>query len=181
MSSFVEIAVNLPQVSGGFHYHLPPELEGRVYPGHLVEVPFGKQRVQGVVLRAVAAPAVAETRAVLELIDPEVVLTPPQLALAEYLAESTLAPLSACISLMLPAGLNQMADVCYQISNQYSVFSKQWKTGGRRPMSDAQKRLLDLLGKRGPLLGRQIDRALPRLDWRAVLSLRPARASPAHP
>jgi len=134
MPSYVEIAVNLPQVSGGFHYHLPPEMEGRVAPGHLVEVPFGKQRVQGVVLRAVAEPAVAETRAVLELIDPEVVLTPPQLALVEYLSESTLAPLSACISLMLPAGLNQMADVCYQISNQYSGISQQWKTGSRQPI-----------------------------------------------
>jgi primosomal protein N' (replication factor Y) len=168
MPSYVEIAINLPQVSGGFHYHLPPELEGRVAAGHLVEVPFGKQRVQGVVLRAVAEPAVAETRAVLELIDPEVVLTQSQLALAEYLSESTLAPLSACIGLMLPAGLKQMADVCYQISDQYSVFSKQWQPGGRQPVSDAQKRLLALLGKRGPLLGRQIDHALPHLDWRAA-------------
>ena len=171
MPSYVEIAVNLPQVSGGFHYHLPPEMEGRVAPGHLVEVPFGKQRVQGVVLRAVAEPAVAETRAVLELIDPEVVLTLPQLALVEYLSESTLAPLSACISLMLPAGLNQMADVCYQISNQYSGISQQWKTGSRQPVTAAQKRLLDVLGRRGPLLGRQIDRALPHLNWRAASRL----------
>ena len=29
MTTYVEVAVNVPQVSGTFHYHLPPELEGR--------------------------------------------------------------------------------------------------------------------------------------------------------
>ena len=47
MTTYVEIAVNIKKVSGEFHYHLPPELEGKVLPGHLVVVPFGKQRVQG--------------------------------------------------------------------------------------------------------------------------------------
>ncbi len=70
MSSFLEIAVNVPQVAGTFHYHLPPELEGRVEAGHLVEVPFGRQTVQGVVLRPVAEPQVAETRPVLALHSP---------------------------------------------------------------------------------------------------------------
>jgi hypothetical protein len=46
MPAYVEIAVNVPQVSGLFDYHLPPELEGLVKPGHLVEVPFAHQTVQ---------------------------------------------------------------------------------------------------------------------------------------
>ena len=50
MTTYLEIAVNVPQVSGVFHYHLPPELEGQIGRGHLVEVPFGRVRVQGVVL-----------------------------------------------------------------------------------------------------------------------------------
>lgn len=33
-----------------FHYHLPVELEGTVRPGHLVWVPFGSQRLKGVVV-----------------------------------------------------------------------------------------------------------------------------------
>jgi primosomal protein N' (replication factor Y) len=98
MPTYLEIAVNIPQVSGVFHYHLPDELEGKVHPGHLVAVPFGKQHVQGVVLRQVEFPAVEETRPVLALIDPQVALTPSQLALAEYLTESTLAPLSTSIA-----------------------------------------------------------------------------------
>ncbi|HLE73240.1 MAG TPA: hypothetical protein VI688_03240, partial [Anaerolineales bacterium] len=104
MPTYVEIAVNVPQVSGVFHYHLPLELEDHVRPGHLVEVPFGKQRVQGVVLRKVDQPAVAETRPVSGLIDPDVVLTSSQLALAEYMSKSAVAPLSTCVNLMLPVG-----------------------------------------------------------------------------
>lgn len=160
--TYLEIAVNVPQVSGVFHYHLPPELEGVVVPGHLVEVPFGKQRVQGVALRQVEEPSVRETKAVIALIDPEVAVTPAQLALAEHLAYTTLAPLSACIGLMLPVGLAQVADISYQAAGRSSA-------SGPQQLTDLQRRLLDLLFRRGPLLGRQLDRALPRVNWRSAM------------
>ena len=50
---YVEVAVNVPQVSGLFHYQVPPELAGQVVPGSLVIVPFGQRQVQGIVLRLV--------------------------------------------------------------------------------------------------------------------------------
>ena len=62
MTTYVEVAVNLPRARGPFHYHLPPELEGQVRPGCLVVVPFGTQVTQGVVLGFVERPQVAETR-----------------------------------------------------------------------------------------------------------------------
>lgn len=111
MPTYLEIAVNVPHVSGVFHYHLPPTLEDRVAPGHLVEVPFGKQKVQGVVLRHVSEPEVPDTKAVSALIDEGVVITPAQILLAEHLAKSTLAPLAACVAVMLPAGLSKQADI----------------------------------------------------------------------
>jgi primosomal protein N' (replication factor Y) len=160
MPTYLEIVVNVPQVEGVFHYHLPTELEGEVLPGHLVEVPFGRQQVQGVVLKYIAQPSVTETKPVSGLIDTDVVVTPAQLALADYLAESTLTPLSACVNLMLPVGLSQMGDTEYSIPSE--------ALGSRpKPPTDLQRRLLNLLDKRGPLTGRQIDRALPRVRWRA--------------
>ncbi len=167
MPTYLEIAVNVPQVSGVFHYHLPPELEGRVGAGHLVEVPFGKQQVQGVVLRAVSEPAVARTKPVLQLLDPEVVLTRAQLALAEHLTESTLAPLSACINLMIPPGLSQLADSLYTPVERAPGGDLE-ELARRFELSPAQRRLMALLEKRGPLRGRQIARALPRRNWRAT-------------
>jgi primosomal protein N' (replication factor Y) len=157
MTIYLEVAVNLPQVSGVFHYHLPPELEGQVGEGHLVVVPFGRQTVQGVVLRFVAQPDVQETRPVLELVDPEAVLTSQQIALARCLSDTCLASLAACIGLMLPPGLGSQADVLYTPQ-------------GRTPdnLTPTQSRLLKLLYQRGPLRGQQIDRAMPRVDWRAA-------------
>jgi primosomal protein N' (replication factor Y) len=138
-----------------FHYHLPPDLEGRVQPGHLVMAPFGSQTVYGVALGFVPQPEVPQTKALLALVDEQVALTPHQLALAARLAETSLAPLAACIALMLPAGIAQQADTLYTLAGE--------PPGDATPL---QKSLLAALDKRGPLRGRQLDRALPRRDWR---------------
>ena len=92
-----------------FHYHLPPELEGAVAPGHLVWVPFGPQKLQGVVLR-MADFAPVPTKAVLRLARPEPVLTPVQIRLAEWIATQYVAPLAEAIKLFLPPGLLVRAD-----------------------------------------------------------------------
>ncbi|MBM3143851.1 MAG: primosomal protein N' [Chloroflexi bacterium] len=169
MTTFVEIAVNVPQVSGVFHYHLPEHLEGQIGHGCLVTVPFGRQTVQGVVLKSVLDSAVPETKAVISLLDPEPVVTPAQVELAQYISEHTLTPLASCLSLMLPPGLGQMADSLYQLTvagKQWSVDSGQWTEKRDDELTDAQRRLLELLQERGPLRGRQIDHALPRKRWR---------------
>jgi len=193
MTTFVEIAVNIPQVSGVFHYHLPPELEEQVGAGCLVTVPFGKQTVQGIVLGTVDDPTVPQTKPVLELLDPEPVVTRPQISLAKHLSESSLTPLAACISLMLPPGLSQMADTLYRLRTEDGG---QTTDDGRQPTADdqpmmtgdgqqssvfglrspvfgqgltaAQTRLLKLLQERGPLRGRQIAHALPHRNWQAT-------------
>ena len=163
MTTYVEVAVNVPQVSGTFHYHLPAELEGQVQPGHLVEIPFGRQQVQGVVFRFVEHPEVPETKAVISLLDPQAVLTPEQIRLAGELAESTLAPLAACIDAMIPPGLAQQADTLYQKSTPTIPIS--------HALTSLQNRILKLLTERGPVRGRQLDSAFRHVDWRT--SVRP--------
>ena len=111
--AFVRINVNIPSMSGEFDYHLSPELEGKIGAGCLVTVPFGKQLVQGVVLELVSQPAVAETKQVIDLLDPSPVLTAAQLSLAKWLSGETLSSLAGCIGMMLPSGLSQQADVLY--------------------------------------------------------------------
>src|SRR3972149_11950693 len=86
MPQYLQIAVNVPRVAGVFHYHCPPELVGRLLPGHLVLVPFGARVVQGVVLGEVADPEVSETKPVRSLLDDEPVLTELQLRLGAPLA-----------------------------------------------------------------------------------------------
>ncbi len=160
MAEYLEIAVNVPRVSGVFHYHSSPELEGKLSPGHLVLVPFGPQVVQGVVLRGIQEPQVEQTKAVISLLYEEPALTSLQLHLAESIAQSTLDSLAACVSLMLPPGMGQVADT------SYSLIEGGRKTSGE--LTKAQKDLVELLQKRGPLRGRQLDRALPRKNWRST-------------
>jgi primosomal protein N' (replication factor Y) (superfamily II helicase) len=156
MTEYIQAAVNVPQVSGVFDYQLPPELEDKIQPGCLVAVPFGKQLVQGVVLRRVDEPQVMEPRLVTAVLDSTPALTSAQLDLAQELSEKYLAPLSAFIDLMLPPGLSQHADKLYS----------------RNPGVDApavtptQKRILAEIEKRGSLRGRQLDAAIPRIEWR---------------
>jgi primosomal protein N' (replication factor Y) len=166
MPVYVEIAVNVPQINELYDYHLPPELEELVKPGHLVEVPFAHQTVQGVVIRTLAAPSVPETRPVHSLIDPQAVLTQAQISLAKRLAEETLAPLAACIVLMLPPGLSQQADSLYTLQGPAQNIPSHPRFASQEKLSEVQSRLVVLLQKRGPLRGRQIDRALQHIDWR---------------
>src|ERR1044071_10356976 len=97
MRTFVQIFVNVPSVSGVFDYALPESLAGKISVGHLVIIPFGKQTVQGVVFRFIDQPSVPDVKEVLQLVDEEPVLTQPQIALAEAMANSTLNPLAAIV------------------------------------------------------------------------------------
>lgn len=161
LQCYARVVVNVPQISGVFDYHLPPDLNGQVEPGCLVVVPFGRQMVQGIVLRLSAEAQVAETRPVMALLDPQPVVTPLQMRLAEEMAAQTLSPLAACLGLMLPPGMSQMADTSYRLA-QPSIASQ----GIATPL---QQRLLALLAQRGDLRGRQLEVAFRRQNWRAAV------------
>src|SRR6266511_2623590 len=115
MTIFVQIVVNVPAVSGIFDYSVPDSLLGQVGVGHLVIAPFGKQTVQGVVFRFIDQPSVPEVKEIMELVDSAPVMTQAQIALAEAMAETTLSSLASIVSLFLPVGLSQEADVNYQL------------------------------------------------------------------
>lgn len=87
-----------------FHYHLPPELENVVVPGHLVWVPFGAREVQGFVL-GYADSSPVPTKAVYRLARKDPVLSLVQLELARWLSYSSVAPLAEAIKLFMPPGL----------------------------------------------------------------------------
>ncbi|MBE0699480.1 MAG: hypothetical protein IH586_21360, partial [Anaerolineaceae bacterium] len=156
---FAEIAVNVPQVSGLFHYHIPPDLAEQIAPGSLVIVPFGKQQVQGIVLRLLTEASISETKPIEAVVDPEPVINPVQMELARWISENTLTPLAACFGPMIPPGLGQLADTLFHLNPVQIYLST---------IGTLQQRLVRLLQERGDLRGRQIDAALPRQNWRAA-------------
>ncbi len=168
MTAFVQVVVNIPAVSGVFDYAVPEALAGRVGVGQLVIVPFGGQTVQGVVAGFVDSPSVPNLKTVLEVVDDQPVLTPPQLALAHELAETTLQPLASIVGLFLPIGLSQQADTLYEL--RVTNFNQAHPVGEAPALKTQRQtiedRLLNLLRLRGPLRGRQIDAHFARVDWR---------------
>lgn len=158
---FARLAVNIPAISGVFDYLIPAELASYVQTGCLVTAPFGNQTVQGVVVELTESSPIPNPKSILDLLDPAPLLTPPQLALAMRLADSTLNPLSAIIGMMIPTGLSQQADVRYELRN----------TNYSDPSSKVASRLLYLLHERGPLRGRQIDSHFAKVDWRKTANV----------
>ena len=163
MTIFVQIVVNVPAVSGTFDYSVPKALQGHVGAGHLVIAPFGKQTVQGVVFRFLDQPSVPDVKDILELVDPEPVLTQAQIALAEAMSASTLASLASVVSLFLPVGLSQQADTLYDL--RATSFEDQQSN---IEASSIASRIVRLIQERGPLRGRQIDTHFRKVDWRRV-------------
>ncbi len=159
MTSFARISVNIPQLTVLFDYEIPASLEGRVLPGSLVTIPFGRQPVQGIVVDLVEEPAVPDTKAIESLLDDLPAILPYQLQFARQMAEDNMVSLSQCLEIMLPPGLSQHADILLHRENV--------------PLPEGlgalQTRLLRILEKRGDLRGRQIDAAMPRIEWRGVL------------
>jgi primosomal protein N' (replication factor Y) len=157
LSEFAEVAVNLPPVRGTFDYHVPPRLRTAISVGHLVTVPFGTRRVQGLVVRLPAEPAVSETKPIEGLVDPIPVLTETQIDLARWMSDAYHAPLIDALTLMIPPGLSQQADSLYHLAQPEF-----------QPENDLQQRILGLIAKRGDLRGRQLAHALPRRRWKSA-------------
>jgi primosomal protein N' (replication factor Y) len=159
---FAEVAVNR-RVQGTFHYHIPAELAGQIAPGHLVKVAFGTAHTTAIVVALAENAPIPETKPVLERLDPLPVVTPAQLKLARWLSEHTLTPLGPCLWLMLPPGLAKRGDILYTLRDDIDEAAGEAR-------SPTQQRILSLLRRRGPLRGRQLNRALPHTRWHTSIS-----------
>jgi len=171
MTTFVQIVVNVPAVSGIFDYSVPESLAVKVGVGHLVTVPFGRQTAQGVVFRFIDQPSVPDVKEVMELVDPIPVLTQAQIALAEAMSDATLSPLASIVSLFLPTGLSQQVDTLYEIREPANAIRKSESVVASSNPTTQKLRtediLLNLLRMRGgSLRGRQIDAHFSKVDWR---------------
>ena len=163
MTTYVQIVVNVPAVSGIFDYAVPEPLLGKVSAGHLVIAPFGKQTVQGVVFRFVDQPSVPEVKEIIELVDSALVMTQAQIALAEAMAKSTFSSLASMVSLFLPVGLSQEADTIYAI-RELNLDEQKLNIES----SSIAVRIIRLIQDRGQLRGRQLDTHFRKVDWRKV-------------
>ena len=155
---FAELVINIEApLENTFHYAVPFDLEDTLQIGHLVEVEFGRRLAQGIVVAFSEEAPVADTKPVIALVDELPVVTPSQIKLAQWMADTYLTALNACLRLMLPPGLTRWSDITVAIrrEHRYDDFEKV-------RLTETQAQLITLLREKGDMRGRQIRRALPK-------------------
>ncbi len=133
-----------------FHYHIPKHLVKKLKPGHMVAVPFRTEQLPAIVLRLSQTSPIEVTKPISALLDPEPVLTPAQLELAEWLSHEYLAPLAICIRYFLPPGSTRKPEWWLKVTPE--AFE-------RAEILDAQSQiLLTYLRQHGEVALGQVDK-----------------------
>jgi primosomal protein N' (replication factor Y) len=173
-------AVVVPQLgdapAGAYHYHVPEGLN--VVVGHLVVVPFGPRRVQGVVLDMAELAPVDETRPIEGVVDARPILTTQQIALARWVAERYLVPLGRVLGAMVPAGLRSTFD---------QQLSLRRGDAAAATLGPRERQVVEYLRERGPARLRTLRERLElprahelavRLVRRGLVERRPVMVGP---
>lgn len=143
---YVEVAVPVPLFQT-YHYSIPPHLDKRVLPGCRVLVPFGSKLQTGIALaRSSETPLdPSKVKPVLQVLDPEPLLSGAQLDLARWVSDFYLAPLGETLRVFLPPGLEVT-----------SVMMVQLTTAGRdallhaaAPLTPPRRAAMELIHQRG--------------------------------
>lgn len=167
-----------PRGATTFHYHIPPKLEDQLEPGHLVGVSFGKRWVQAVVLALRDASPVQKTKPISDLLDPEPVLSPAQIRLAQWMSDYYVAPLIECVKLMLPPGISRASIVLVELGPERPLPGH--LTPEERAVLERVRRdepiALDRLTRDGGK--RAVERLLKRGALTQRYGLKPPRISP---
>lgn len=160
---YAEVVINSAGLNSTFHYSIPESLREKVGVGQLVTVSFGNRLTQAIVVGLSDTAPVAKLKPVEECLDPEPVLSRAQIDLAYWIAHTYVAPLIDCLTVMLPPGLSKKADMLFTLATENV-------TTASAASAETQKALLALLAERGPLRGRQLERALGRdhAGWRTT-------------
>ena len=158
MEHYAQVAVNVPGVHEQFDYLIPQKWRNQIMEGHLVEVPFGKQKVQGIVVCLKKNTDFSEIKEIAGILDEKPVVNSSYIELAETLAKMYFHPASAYLNAMLPPGIGQRSDTLFE--------AKIPDNTDQSSFSPTQRKLIKTLTQRGKLRGRQLDRAFRHIDWR---------------
>jgi primosomal protein N' (replication factor Y) (superfamily II helicase) len=145
---YVDVAVNTT-VYKTYHYHIPDDLLGRIQPGHLVRVSFGTAMQPAIVLTLMDETPIRETKPVLDLLDPDPVMTPQHLQLGLWMSAVYLTSPGAALWLMLPPGLTGQSvqtvhllqpDVQRRPGTPKDIIDALWENGGPLSAKQLEKR-----------------------------------------
>jgi primosomal protein N' (replication factor Y) (superfamily II helicase) len=145
------VAVALPLgLDRTFTYAVPEAMRGQVRPGQRLVVPFGKgnRMITGWAVRGVETTDLEDVKAVVEIVDPEPLLTPDLLDLAIWMSRYYVTPIGQVFEAILPAAVKKGAGFK---TVQLVVRTEKPETEVDRILSK-QRRILDQLAESGAVL-----------------------------
>lgn len=159
-----------------FTYEIPEDLRDAIRVGQLVWVPFGSRRLQGIVMELADTTDLDKTRPLEAIVHPEPLVTHQQIELANWISNRYLAPLSDCIWLFLPPGIEDKVETLIELKPGAATDT----------LTEKQRALVEKVRAAGSIKSTQLSlsqRAMVNaLVEREILikrtNVRPARAKP---
>lgn len=105
-----------------FDYNVSDELKSKIKIGIRVEVPFGKQVLEGFVLEIKDRGAVDKLKSIIGIIDNDIILNKELIELGRWMKKTTLSTLISCYQVMLPRALKARKKNI--INKKYDIFYK---------------------------------------------------------
>ncbi|MGE5544360.1 MAG: hypothetical protein ACM3UW_05240, partial [Bacillota bacterium] len=107
----IQVLVEIPrlQEENLFTYRVPLPLQDKILPGKRVLVPLGNQVTRGFVMEMEPGGEAGDLKPVMGVLDEEPILNSEMLALARWLADYYMAPLSRVVKAMFPSALDDPA------------------------------------------------------------------------
>ena len=112
-----------------FDYSVPLDLQAFIKVGIRVEIPFGRQTLEGFVLNIKDETSVSNIKDIIGIVDSEIVLNEELLLLGREIQKNTLSTLISCYQVMLPKALkakrgvlvNKKFDTYYKLNEDVSL------------------------------------------------------------
>ena len=112
-----------------FDYSVPLDLQSFIKVGIRVEIPFGRQTLEGFVLNIKDETSVSNIKDIIGIVDSEIVLNEELLLLGREIQKNTLSTLISCYQVMLPKALkakrgvlvNKKFDTYYKLNEDVSL------------------------------------------------------------
>ena len=186
MERYADVIINRksPAVDRVFTYLVPDHLAGELEPGMLVQVPFNREHLEGVVIRLHdLEPEGVTLREIEDLLSPMPLFTRELLDLSAWMAEYYCCSRAAALQVMLPAGMVLSGQPPKAARQDFFRLAPDWSAGR---LTEKRKALAAFLESRGEasqaaLQAAGFDTAYLRAAEKAGLLLRESRRTDREP
>jgi len=151
---YAEVAVAVP-VDHPYTYSIPEDLRDEVAVGKRVLIPFGKKYMTGYVVQISGSTDIEKVKGLIDVIDPEPVVTQNILRLTKWIAEYYLCPCGIAIKAALPVGIDIVHTTRITLN---SSDSENMDDSFRTIKGGVQKKLLSILRQHPTISLRDIQK-----------------------